>query len=131
MKTSSGEIRKGSNSKYLVCLDTSHADRLRYVALNLRTGAVLPINKTFIKSTVLESIQVLVKNTIKIINVSAPVYYAVVNHGIVERISFEKFELRCASELTSKSAKLCLLKASVKPWTLVGNNVLEVIDNGF
>lgn len=127
MKISSGEIRKGSNSKYLVCLQGgSHTPR--YVALNLKTGITTPVNSKFEKSTTLEAVQVLVKSSLKLIHVTDPVFYAVVRKGFVERVSREKNNIRCASELTSVDAKLCVLKASVKPGTYVGNRVLEVLD---
>jgi len=128
MKISSGQIRKGSNSKYLVCLDTSKNGNFKYLALNLKTGSTTPVNSTFIKSTKLETVQVLVGGNIKILPVLEVPYYAVVNHGIVERISIEKFDLRSASELASPTAKLCVLSKSVKPFTPVDNKLLEVID---
>lgn len=129
MRISSGQVRRGSNSKYLVCLDTSRNGNYKYLALNLKTGSTLPVNNTFIKSTELEAIQVLVSGSVRMIAVQELPYYAVVNKGIVERISLEKFDLRSVSELCSPTAKLCALKRSIKPLTLVGNNILEVIDS--
>lgn len=127
MKISSGEIRKGSNSKYLVCIQ-GDVSPPRYLALNLRTGLTTPVNSKFEKSTKLEAVQVLAKSGLKLIHVTEPVFYAIVRKGFVERVNREKFNIRSFSELSSVEAKLCVLKASVKPGTYIGNRVLEVLD---